>query len=79
MDHSGQAILLVAGIGYFMPAIIASMRRHRQSLAIFMLNLCAGWTALGWIVANVWACTDNVRTRPERSDRGFGRGFPLRD
>jgi Superinfection immunity protein len=43
------------------------MRGHRQSLAIFILNLLAGWTAIGWIIAIVWACTADVRSRPQRS------------
>jgi threonine/homoserine/homoserine lactone efflux protein len=65
MDHQGMLIILVAG--YFLPAIVANSRRHRQQLAIFALTLFAGWTAIGWIVAIVWACTDNVRERPQRS------------
>ena len=42
---------------YFVPAIIAAGRKHHQAGAIFVLNLLAGWTVLGWIVAVVWACT----------------------
>jgi hypothetical protein len=42
---------------YFIPAMVASSREHQQRLAIFMLNLLLGWTALGWIIAIVWACT----------------------
>ena len=42
---------------YFGPAIIAKLRNHHQRAGIFALNLLLGWTALGWIVALVWACT----------------------
>jgi hypothetical protein len=58
-----QGILLIGAI-YFGPAIIASMRRHRQILAIFVLNLVAGWTLIGWIAALVWAFIRQER-RPE--------------
>ena len=46
---------------YFMPAIVAGSRDHPQGLAIFMLNLLLGWTALGWVAAIVWACTAVAR------------------
>jgi len=46
---------------YFIPAIVAGSRDHPQGLAIFMLNLLLGWTALGWIAAIVWACTAVAR------------------
>lgn len=50
------ALFLALGI-YFLPTLIAGSRYHHQKLAIFMLNLFLGWTALGWIIALVWACT----------------------
>lgn len=40
---------------YFIPSMIAAARNKRQKLAIFMLNLCAGWTFLGWVGSLVWA------------------------
>lgn len=49
------AILLLSL--YFLPAIIASARVHHNRLAIWVLNLLLGWTALGWIAALVWAFT----------------------
>jgi Superinfection immunity protein len=42
---------------YFLPAIVARCRAHRNTMAIFMLNLLLGWTLLGWVAALVWACT----------------------
>lgn len=47
---------------YFLPAVVASARRHHQTGAIFVLNLFLGWTFLGWIAALVWAAT---AVRPE--------------
>lgn len=44
---------------YFVPSIAASTRRHRNRGAICALNLLLGWTLLGWVVAFVWALTNN--------------------
>jgi hypothetical protein len=40
---------------YFLPAIIAFARSKRDATAILVLNLFLGWTAIGWIIALVWA------------------------
>lgn len=40
---------------YFLPSIIAAARSKRDLLSIFLLNFFLGWTAIGWIVALVWA------------------------
>lgn len=49
-------------LGYFLPALVASARRHRNTSAIFALNLFLGWTFIGWVVAIVWSFTDNTRS-----------------
>lgn len=46
---------------YFLPAIIAALRHHHNALAIFALDLLAGWSVIGWIVALVWALTATRR------------------
>ena len=55
--HILDAIFLAI---YFIPAIVAWTRRHRQFMAIAVLNVLLGWTVLGWIGALVWACTTDV-------------------
>jgi hypothetical protein len=40
---------------YFLPSIIAFARSKRDSASIFVLNLLLGWTAVGWVIALVWA------------------------
>ena len=40
---------------YFLPTIIAFARTKRDSAAIFVLNFLLGWTAIGWVIALVWA------------------------
>jgi hypothetical protein len=54
----GLVLLAVIFAGYFLPAIIAHRRGHRNAIAIFVLNLSLGWTVIGWIAAVVWAFTD---------------------
>jgi len=46
----GLSILL-----YLLPAIVAEQRKHQHRLPILVLNLCLGWTLLGWVGALVWA------------------------
>jgi hypothetical protein len=40
---------------YFLPTIIALLRRRHNTLAIFLLNLLLGWTFVGWVVSLVWS------------------------
>jgi len=40
---------------YFLPSLIAVLRRHKNKLAIFLLNLLSGGTILGWVVSLVWS------------------------
>lgn len=40
---------------YFLPAIVAFARSKRDAGAILVLNFFLGWTAIGWIIAFVWA------------------------
>lgn len=53
-------VLIVFGLAmglYFLPALVASNRRHHQTAAITVLNLFLGWTLLGWVAALIWAST----------------------
>lgn len=58
--------LIVYFLIYFLPAIVARNRRHRQEMAIGILNLLLGWTVIGWVVALVWACTSDTRSETRR-------------
>ncbi len=64
----GALGILVALVLYFVPAIVAGRRSHRNFKAILALDFFLGWTALGWVVALVWSLTDNVLPRPENQD-----------
>jgi ABC-type transport system involved in cytochrome c biogenesis permease component len=52
--------LVILGSIYLLPTLVAMFREHRNALAIFVMNLCLGWTFIGWVGALVWACTNNV-------------------
>jgi hypothetical protein len=54
-----MTVLLVAALLYFLPAIIG--HNKRDAAGIFILNLLAGWTGIGWIVALLWACASDPR------------------
>jgi len=40
---------------YFGPTLAANHLDHRNTSAIFLLNLFLGWTFVGWVGALVWA------------------------
>ena len=56
---AAMAIFVLVPVAYFMPTLVALGKRN--AFAIFILNLVAGWTFIGWVVAMVWACTDDKR------------------
>ena len=62
MDKAKVAFLVVLILLlYFLPAIIAHVRRHRQIAAITLLNLLLGWTGLGWVLVFFWSWSPNVK------------------
>ena len=52
-------LIMVLAI-YLLPVLIASTRKHNNFGYILMLNLFAGWTGIGWIIAAVWSMSDNI-------------------
>ena len=55
-----EALLVLAAL-YFAPTLIAMIRGHHNSVAIFILNALLGWTVLGWVIAFVWSLTAVMR------------------
>ncbi|HKM79600.1 MAG TPA: superinfection immunity protein [Candidatus Acidoferrum sp.] len=45
---------------YFIPTFIVWNKTKKNTTAIFVLNLLAGWTGIGWLVALIWALTSDV-------------------
>ena len=69
----GISALVIILFLYFIPALVASQREHRQAGAILVINLFfkfgrprgmriinlfLGWPLLGWVIALAWACSD---------------------
>lgn len=50
----GTIFLIVLIIVYFVPTIVAGIRRRPDFWFIFMFNLLAGWTLIGWIASLIW-------------------------
>ncbi len=48
----GLVILLVF---YFLPTVIARARRSTMTVWVVLIDLLAGWTLVGWVVALVMA------------------------
>lgn len=48
------AVLFILSI-YFLPLGVGLLRNKRAKLALFIVNLIAGWTAIIWIIALIWA------------------------
>ena len=53
----GVIVFLILLSLYFLPTIIALLRRQPNALAIFLLNFFLGWSFIGWVVALVWSVT----------------------
>lgn len=52
-----ELTIVVLVLFYFLPTVLAAVRRKRNFMAIAALNLLLGWSVIGWIVALVWAFT----------------------
>ena len=50
-----EAIFLIVLFLYFIPSLIAGIRRKKNTTAITVLNAFFGWTFVGWVVALIWA------------------------
>ena len=46
---------------YFLPGLLAQHRRAKNKNYVWLLNLLAGWTIIGWIAAFIWAVIDQPK------------------
>ena len=60
--NNGEALLVILAALYFLPTLIALVRVRTNIMAITALNLLAGWTAVGWIIALIWALSSDKPT-----------------
>jgi hypothetical protein len=51
----GWGVMFLLLFPYFLPTIIAVLRRKNSAIGIFFLNLFLGWTFIGWIGALIWS------------------------
>ncbi len=58
LDNPATYVWLII---YFIPGIIASIRRHRNSVPIGILNFFLGWTIIGWIATLAWAFSKDTK------------------
>jgi len=59
LTELGIGTIIVILILYFVPTFIAAIKGKSNSVAIFALNLILGWTFIGWLVAFIWALTND--------------------
>lgn len=57
--HFHPIFLLVSLFLYFLPAFLA--RNKPNFTGVLLLNIFAGWTFIGWIIALIWALTTPER------------------
>ena len=48
---------------YFLPTIIAAIRRSKSLLGIVLVNVLLGWTMVGWIISLVWSLVGEAGRR----------------
>lgn len=53
-SESAVATVLILLL-YFLPTIIAGVRKHHQGGTIAVINFFLGWTLIGWIWALAWS------------------------
>lgn len=56
-------VLLLAVPLYFLPTIIALLRKHNNVAPIAVVNFLLGFVFVGWVVALAWALTDQAPSR----------------
>ena len=46
---------------YFLPVVIAYIRKHNNILCITILTVFLGWTFFGWLAAILWSLNSDVK------------------
>ena len=64
-----------------LPALIAVIRRHPDTIGIVILSVIFSWTLLGWVVGMVWALAGASYQKENRVDQigDVVNGYVLRD
>jgi len=72
-------IAAILFIPYFLPSIIAFIRRSHSAAGIFLLNLFLGWTFIGWVVSLVWAIASRNTNTTVIVNNTYTNGGPSYD
>jgi hypothetical protein len=67
--------LLIAGLVYIAPSIVAFRRNHPNRWIILVINIAFGETIIGWGIALVWAL--RVVHRPGSTSSGGESGLNI--
>jgi hypothetical protein len=62
-------LVALMSVGYLLPGVLASVRRHPDAGSIWLLNILLGWTIVGWfwtLVKSAGATYSNVRIQENR-------------
>lgn len=65
-------VFIVLMAVYLFPTFLAVSRQHRNTAPIAIINVLAGWTGIGWLVALVWAATYQEHSQWRK---GFGVSY----
>ncbi|MBQ4646651.1 MAG: superinfection immunity protein [Candidatus Gastranaerophilales bacterium] len=57
--------LFIALAIYFIPLVVAYIRKHNDILPIAILNILLGWTFFGWLASLLWALNSDVQENEE--------------
>ncbi|MBU6475494.1 MAG: superinfection immunity protein [Alphaproteobacteria bacterium] len=57
--HSLHFLFFCILFSYFLPTVVALLRRHVNAAGVFSVNLLFGWTGIGWLVAQIWSFTND--------------------
>jgi hypothetical protein len=57
-----MVLVAVAFLLYFLPVIVAGIRKVQAWGGLFALNLLLGWTVVGWLGALIWAASGETES-----------------
>ena len=60
-------VIILVFVFSLLPGLIAALRGHHNTAAIFATAILLGWTGIGWVVALIWSFTS-----PEPPKRRYG-------
>ncbi|HEY3812953.1 MAG TPA: superinfection immunity protein [Caulobacteraceae bacterium] len=55
---SAFVVFLIFAAMYFIPTIIAFLRKHKDAPAIAAINFLLGWSVVGWFISFIWSLSD---------------------